>query len=70
MNHKHSEINILGLLDAEYKYVSARLDDIIKTCKNLHVEEQHQLKILLRKYEYLFGGTLGEFNMKPISISL
>jgi hypothetical protein len=31
-------------LDAEYK--PASLDDIIKICENLHVEEQHQLKIL------------------------
>jgi hypothetical protein len=50
------------ILDAEYK--PASLDDVIKTCENLHEEEQHQLKALLQKYEHLFGGTLGEFNMK------
>jgi hypothetical protein len=33
-------------LDTEYKPVS--LDDVIKTCQNLHVEEQHQIKILLQ----------------------
>jgi hypothetical protein len=43
-------------LDAEYK--SASLDDVIKTCENLHVEEQHQLKMLLQKYGHLFDGTL------------
>jgi hypothetical protein len=47
-------------LDAEYK--PASLDDVIKTCENLHVEEQHQLKTLLQKYEHLFDGKLGEFN--------
>jgi hypothetical protein len=52
------------ILDAEYKQISASLDDVIKTCENLHVEEQHQLKILLQKYEHLFDGTLGEFNME------
>jgi hypothetical protein len=52
------------ILDADYKQTSARLDDVIKTCDNLHVEEQHQLKILLQKCEHLFDGTLGEFNMK------
>jgi hypothetical protein len=31
------------ILDAEYKQTSAILDDVIKTFKNLHVEEQHQL---------------------------
>jgi hypothetical protein len=58
------------ILDAEYKQVSVSLDDVIKTCENLHVEEQHQLKILLQKYEHLFEGTLGEFNMEPISLQL
>jgi hypothetical protein len=57
-------------LDAEYKQTSARLDDVIKTCENLHVEKQHHLKILLQKYGHLFDGTLGEFNMDPIPISL
>jgi hypothetical protein len=45
------------ILDAECK--PASLDDIIKTCENLHVEEHHQLCILLQKYEHLFDGTLG-----------
>jgi hypothetical protein len=56
------------ILDSEYKPES--LDDVIKTCENLHVEEQHQLKALLQKYEHLFDGTLGEFNMDPLPISL
>jgi hypothetical protein len=34
------------ILDAEYEPVS--LDDVIKTCENLHVEEQHQLQLLLQ----------------------
>jgi hypothetical protein len=42
------------ILDAEYKQTSSRFDDVIKTCENLHVEEQHQLKALLQKYEHLF----------------
>jgi hypothetical protein len=46
------------------------IDDVIKTCENLHVEEQHQLKILLQKYEHHFDGKLGEFNMEPISLQL
>jgi hypothetical protein len=57
-------------LDAEYKHVLAILDDVIKTCKNLHLEEQHQLKIMLQKYKHLFDGTLGKFNMEQMSISL
>jgi hypothetical protein len=38
------------ILDAEYKQASVNLDDVIKTCVNLHVEEQHQLNILVQKY--------------------
>jgi hypothetical protein len=56
------------ILDAEYK--PASLDDVIKTCENLHLEKQHQLKMLLQKYEHLFDGTLGEFNMEQMTISL
>jgi hypothetical protein len=56
------------ILDAEYK--PASLDDVIKTCESLHVEEQHQLKILLQKYEHLFDGTLGYFKMDTTPISL
>jgi hypothetical protein len=43
---------------------------IIKTSENLHVEEQYQLKTFLQKYEHLFDGTLGKFNMDTIPISL
>jgi hypothetical protein len=57
-------------LDAEYKQLSASLDDVIQICENLHVEEQHKLKILLQKYEHLFDATLGDFNMEPISFQL
>jgi hypothetical protein len=35
------------ILDAEYK--TASLEIVIRTCENLHVEEQHQLKIFLQK---------------------
>jgi hypothetical protein len=38
--------------------------------ENLNTEEQHQLLKLLPKYEHLFDGTLGEFNMAPISLQL
>jgi hypothetical protein len=40
------------ILEADYKHVPEGLDDVIKTCENLHVEEQHQLKTLLQKYEH------------------
>jgi hypothetical protein len=58
------------ILDAEYKATYANLDDVIKTCENLHVKEQNQLKMLLHKYEHIFDGTLREFNMEQIPNSL
>jgi hypothetical protein len=46
---------VTKILDAEYK--PANLDDVIKTCENLHVEKQHKFKILLQNFEHLFYGT-------------
>jgi hypothetical protein len=40
------------ILDAEYK--AASLDDVIKTCENLHLEERHKRKISFQKYDHLF----------------
>jgi hypothetical protein len=37
---------------------------------NLSQEVQQQLLHILQKYEHLFDGTLGEFNMDPISLHL
>jgi hypothetical protein len=71
-NQPQSLVNKLSrstkILDAEYKL--AILEDVIQMCKNLNTEEQHQLLKLLQKYEHLFDGTLGQFNMVPISLQL
>ena len=56
------------ILDAEYK--PAILEEVTKICENLNKEEQRQLLQVLQKYEHLFDGTLGEFNMAPISLNL
>jgi hypothetical protein len=42
-NLKDEYFRATKILDAEYK--PASLDVVIKICENLHVEEQHQLKI-------------------------
>jgi hypothetical protein len=36
------------IIDAEYKLKPPSLDDVIKTCENLHLEENYQLKKLLQ----------------------
>jgi hypothetical protein len=56
------------ILDAEYK--PAILEEVTKTCENLNEEEQHRLLQVLQKYEHLFDGTLGEFNMAPIILNM
>jgi hypothetical protein len=56
------------IIDAEYK--PSILEEVIKTCENLNEEEQHQLLQVLQKYEHLFGGILGDFNMAPINLNL
>ena len=56
------------ILDAEYK--PAILEEVIQLCDNLKTEEQQELLKLLQKYEHLFDGTLGEFNMAPRSLQL
>ena len=56
------------ILDAEYK--PAVLEQVTQMCENLNAEEQHQLLKLIQKYEHLFDGTLGKFNMSPISLQL
>jgi hypothetical protein len=67
-NFRDEYSRAIKTLDAECK--PASLDDVIKICENLHVEEKHQLKELLQKYEHLFHGTLEEFNMEIVPISL
>jgi hypothetical protein len=51
-----------NILDPDYKPSS--FDDVIKMCQSLHVEEQHQFRMLLHKYKDLFHGTLGELNIE------
>jgi hypothetical protein len=43
-----------NILDAEYTQTLTILDDVIIAYEILHVEKQHQLKILLQKYKHLF----------------
>ena len=53
---------------ADYHY-----DDLAKvasTCTNLDKEEHTKLYLLLKKYEFLFDGTLGIWNTYPVDILL
>jgi hypothetical protein len=57
-------------LKAEYMHTFASLDDEIKSCENFHVEEQHQLKKLIHKYEHVLDVALAELNMETTAIRL
>jgi hypothetical protein len=57
------------ILDA--KYSKADLQSVvIDICKHLSANQQKKLLQLLKKYESLFNGTLGDWKTKPVSFQL
>ena len=57
-----------NILDA--KYEAADLEQICREADYLSTDEQDKLIALLRKYETLFDGTLGQWNGEPYEIDL
>ena len=53
---------------ADYK--KADLKEVVEGCKHLNKEEKRSLYKLLKRYEFLFDGTLGTWHSKPVSIEL
>jgi hypothetical protein len=61
--------HVTQILDA--KYQKADLQSIVKdNCKHLSANRQKKLLQLLKKYESLFDGTLGDWKTKPVSFKL
>jgi hypothetical protein len=59
----------MQILDA--KYSKADLQSVvIDNCKHLCANKQKKLLQLLKKYELLFNGTLGDWKPKPVSFQL
>ncbi len=57
------------ILDA--KYSKADLQSVVRdNCKHLKADQQKELLHLLKKYESLFNGTLGDWKTKPVSFQL
>jgi hypothetical protein len=57
------------ILDA--KYSKADLQSVVRdNCKHLSANQQKKLLQLLKKYESLFDGTLGDWKTKPVSFQL
>ena len=60
---------VIKILDA--KYDKANLPAIVRdNCSHLTPLQQEKLLSLLLKYESLFVGTLGDWNLPPVSIEL
>ena len=61
--------HVMWILDA--KYHKADLQTIVRDkCKHLSADQQTKLLQLLKKYESLFDGTLGDWKTKPVSFQL
>jgi hypothetical protein len=57
------------ILDANYS--KADLQSVVRgNCKHLSADQQKKLLQLLKKYESLFDGTLGDWKTKLISLQL
>ncbi len=57
------------ILDANYKKLD--IQSVVRdNCNHLKVHQQKQLLQLLRNYESLFDGTLGDWKTKPVSFQL
>jgi hypothetical protein len=56
------------ILDAKYEKVD--LCSVVQSCQHLTSEQRTELHTLLHKYEYLFDGTLGCWNTRPIDLTL
>ena len=56
------------ILDANYK--KADLQTVVTNCTQLNSIEKNKLLELLKKFEPLFDGTLGNWRPKPVSFQL
>ena len=55
---------------AESKYEPADLEQVVRSCGNLSNQEQDSLYQMLKEFESMFDGKLGEWKMEPVSIKL
>ena len=59
---------IQDIIDA--KYCKADLASITEGCELISPAEQDQLLSLLQKFDHLFDGTLGSWNVEPVDLEL
>ncbi len=53
------------------KYIKADLQSVVReNCKHLSANQQKKILQLLKRYEPLFDGTVGDWKTKPVSFQL
>jgi hypothetical protein len=68
-NTQDATKRVMQILDTKYK--KADLQSIVRdNCKHLNTKKQKKLLQLLKKYELLFDGTLGDWKTKPVLFQL
>ena len=60
---KSERSRLVKILDADY--IPVDIDDIVMKADNLNKEQNDSLKILLNRYNNLFDGNIGDFNVPP-----
>jgi hypothetical protein len=67
--HLHTTKRVVEILDA--KYEKADIPTIVReNCSHLSVTDREKLTSVLLKFEPLFDGTLGDWNLPPVSFDL
>ncbi len=60
---------VTWILDAKYQKADVQ-SFVTDNCKHPSADQQKKLLQLLKKYELLFDGTLGDWKTKPVSFQL
>ena len=67
---RHVELRrVVQILDANYKKADLP-SEVVKTCTHLSQNEQNELLEVLREFEDLFDGTLGDWKTEPVHFEL
>ena len=59
---------LVKILDADYQ--AANLPEVVEQSENLNGSQKASLLKLLKKYEKLFDGTLGDWKIDPVKLEL
>ena len=66
---RQATVRVTKILDAHYE--RANLAEVVeKHCSHLSKERRGKILQVLRQYEDLFGGTLGDFQTEPVHLEL